>query len=143
MLVRVNPENTADRIPRCAHSVVNLGSDTCIVYGGFGGTSWRTDGWGIARRIFGWAKVFAFAVPTTLLCAHSSRIFGSFPPKQGQFVSNWILKLKCLSKRVILPLPRYGHTMVNLGENRWGSRRSCLEDFGKLISIHHLEMYTQ
>ena len=63
-----------------AHSVVNLGSDTCIG-GGFGGTSWRTDGWGIARR----AKVFAFAVKTC-----SSRNPSS--PKQG---SNWILKLKC------------------------------------------------
>ena len=128
VVLRVNPENTADRIPRCAHSVVNLGTDTCIVYGGFGGTSWRTDGWGIARR----AKVFAFAVKTC-----SSRVPSS--PKQGKQLD---IKTKVPVETGDIPCPRYGHTMVNLGENRCGGKALCLEDFGKLISIHHLEMYT-
>ena len=108
VVLRVNPENTADRIPRCAHSVVNLGSDTCIVYGGFGGTSWRTDGWGIARR----AKVFAFAVKTC-----SSRVPSS--PKQGKQLD---IKTKVPVETGDIPCPRYGHTMVNLGENRCGGK---------------------
>ena len=108
VVLRVYPENTADRIPRCAHSVVNLGTETGIVYGGFGGTSWRTDGWGIARR----AKVFAFAVKTC-----SSRNPSS--PKQGKQLD---IKTKVPVETGDIPCPRYGHTMVNLGENRCGGK---------------------
>ena len=105
-----NVKNRAiDRVPRCAHAMVNLGEECGIVYGGFGGTSWNADGWGLAQR----AKIFAFKT------LQSDSIVSTSNTKYDNKLA---VKIKVPNEIGDIPCARYGHTMINLGRNNTGKK---------------------
>ena len=105
-----NVQNRAiDRIPRCAHAMVSLGDENGIIYGGFGGTSWNADGWGLGQR----AKIFAFKT------FQNNSIVSTSNTKYDNKLN---VKIKVPKEIGDIPCARYGHTMINLGKNNTGNK---------------------